>query len=67
MQQQLDNIQGAFGDDVRITTVVGFKLDSVIEAFPTSSFVYNEHYDQTNTSKSLLQALQGLARGPCSG
>jgi len=30
----------------------------VIEAMPDISFVYNEVYDSTNTSKSLLKALQ---------
>ena len=43
-----------------VTAVVGFKLDLVIEAMPDISFVYNEVYDSTNTSKSLLKALQPL-------
>jgi choline kinase len=43
---------------VRITAVVGFKLDLIIEAMSDISFVYNEIYDSTNTSKSLLKALQ---------
>jgi choline kinase len=30
----------------------------IMEAHPTASFVYNEIYDQTNTSKSLLRALR---------
>lgn len=42
----------------RITAVVGFKLDLIIEAMSDISFVYNEIYDSTNTSKSLLKALQ---------
>lgn len=45
-------------DDVAITAVVGFKLDLVIEAMPDICFVYNELYDSTNTSKSLLKALR---------
>ena len=56
MQQQLENIHAAF-DDARISIVVGYKLESIIEAFPENNFVYNEAYDQTNTSKSLLRAL----------
>ena len=44
--------------DVHVTAVVGFKLDIVIEAMPDISFVYNEVYDSTNTSKSLLKALK---------
>ena len=34
MQQQHDNIRAAFGTDVTITTVVGYKLEHIIEAFP---------------------------------
>jgi choline kinase len=30
----------------------------IMEAHPSASFVYNEVYDQTNTSKSLLKALR---------
>jgi choline kinase len=43
--------------------VVGYKSEHIIEAFPNASFVYNEQYDQTNTSKSLLRALQASATG----
>jgi choline kinase len=58
MRQQMDNIHQAFGADVQVTTVVGYKLEHIVEAFPDNSYVYNERYDQTNTSKSLLRALQ---------
>lgn len=44
--------------NTRVTAVVGFKLDLVIEEMPDISFVYNELYDRTNTSKSLLKALE---------
>ena len=63
MQQQFDNIRQAFGSDVRVTIVVGYKLEHIIEAFPQASYVYNEQYDQTNTSKSLLRALQSSKDG----
>ena len=33
MQQQIENLTRAF-DDVRIMTVVGFKLELILEAFP---------------------------------
>ena len=62
MQQQMDNLIGAF-DDVRITTVVGFKLELILEAFPDVTYVYNEAYDQTNTNRSLLKALRLSADG----
>jgi choline kinase len=58
MQQQLDNIRATFGDAVEIITVVGFKMDLVMETFPDVLYAYNQGYDQTNTSKSLLKALR---------
>ena len=58
MTQQMENVKKVFGDEARITVVVGFKLEMIMEAHPDSSFVYNEVYDQTNTSKSLLKALK---------
>jgi choline kinase len=58
MQQQMENVQTVFGDKARVSVVVGFKLEMIMEAHPTASFVYNEVYDQTNTSKSLLRALR---------
>jgi choline kinase len=57
MAQQVDNLRGVFGKDLRITVVVGFKHDLIMERFPDVLFAYNENYDQTNTSKSLLRAL----------
>lgn len=63
MRQQFDNIRQAFGSDAQVTVVVGYKLENIIEAFPEASFVYNEQYDQTNTSKSLMRALQASAPG----
>ncbi|MGL4338844.1 MAG: NTP transferase domain-containing protein [Rhodoglobus sp.] len=63
MRQQFDNIRYAFGADAQITIVVGYKLEYIIEAFPEASFVYNEQYDQTNTSKSLMRALQASTTG----
>ena len=58
LRQQLDNLVGEFGDEVRVTVVVGFKMGLVMEEAADASFVYNESYDQTNTSKSLLKALR---------
>ena len=63
MQQQFDNIHHTFGRNAKVTIVVGYKLEHIIEAFPDASFVYNEQYDQTNTSKSLLRALQASPAG----
>jgi choline kinase len=58
MRRAVNSLRTAYGDEVFVTAVVGFKLDLVIEAMPDISFVYNEVYDSTNTSKSLLKALQ---------
>ncbi|MCW2806810.1 MAG: phosphocholine cytidylyltransferase family protein [Marmoricola sp.] len=58
MRRAVNSLRSAYGDDVFVTAVVGFKLDLVIEAMPDISFVYNEVYDSTNTSKSLLKALR---------
>jgi CDP-glycerol glycerophosphotransferase len=58
MRRAVNALRTAYGTDVFVTAVVGFKLDLVIEAMPDISFVYNEVYDSTNTSKSLLKALR---------
>src|SRR3954470_3750108 len=59
LRHQLDRLRDAFGPDVRITIVVGFKMDLIMEAAAgAAAFVYNELYDQTNTCKSLLKALR---------
>lgn len=63
MQQQHENIRAAFGSDARITTVVGYRAETVIEAFPHVNYVHNERYDETNTSKSLLRALGATGKG----
>ena len=63
MKQQFDNLVSAFGGDYRAMIVVGFKLEAIIERFPAATFVYNELYDQTNTSKSLLKALRASGDG----
>ena len=62
MKQQMDNVLKAF-DDVRIMTVVGFKLELILEEFPDVAYVYNENYDRTNTNRSLLKALRQSAPG----
>lgn len=57
MQLQIENISACFNAE-NIMTVVGFKKEVVMEAFPNSLYVYNPKFDQTNTSKSLLLALK---------
>jgi choline kinase len=62
MQQQHDNIRAAFGAEARITTVVGYRAETIVEAFPHVDYVYNDRYDQTITSKSLLRVLYATGR-----
>ncbi|MGB4324526.1 MAG: NTP transferase domain-containing protein [Candidatus Nanopelagicales bacterium] len=58
MRQQIDNLTKAFASELRVMTVIGFKLELIIESFPNNLYVYNEAYDQTNTNRSLLKALK---------
>ncbi len=59
LRQQVEHIDAAFGPSARVTIVVGFKKELIMEAAADrASFVYNELYDQTNTSKSLHKALR---------
>lgn len=61
MQQQIENVSRHFdSDDINI--VVGFKKELILESFPNMTFIYNQLFDQTNTSKSLLKALKKLHR-----
>jgi len=43
-----------------IIAVVGFKKELIMEAAPELLFSYNPNYDTTNTSKSLLCALENI-------
>jgi len=62
MEQQVSKIRGTF-PDAQLYIVVGFKLEMILEAQPRALFVYNEVYDQTNTSKSLLRLLRQSGDG----
>jgi len=64
MGQQLENIEAAFGKDAEVTIVVGYRAEEIVERYgDRAKFVYNEQYDQTNTSKSLLRALRASNKG----
>lgn len=63
LQQQVDNIRAVFGNDATVTLVVGYKLEHVIDSQPDARYVYNERFDQSNTSKSLLRALRRSGPG----
>jgi len=57
MHRQLSAISKHF-DINDVSIVVGFKKDLIMERFPDVSYVYNQFFDRTNTSKSLLKALK---------
>jgi choline kinase len=59
---QLERVTAAFGEP-QTYVVVGFKLEMILEAHPEVVFVYNEAYDETNTSKSLLRAMRATNDG----
>ena len=63
MQQQIENLTRHFDAD-NINIVVGFKKDLIMESFPDITYIYNQLFDQTNTSKSLLKALKKNHREP---
>ena len=57
MERQVEILSEAFSEhDINI--VVGFKKDLVMERFPDLTYIYNQFFDSTNTSKSLLKALK---------
>lgn len=56
MERQVENLSGNFNEH-DISVVVGFKKDLIMERFPDLSYIYNQYFDATNTSKSLLKAL----------
>jgi choline kinase len=57
MKMMTDNIAHYFSTD-DLFIVVGFKKNSIMEAFPEMAYVYNPYFDQTNTAKSLILALR---------
>lgn len=57
MERQVENLSGNFNEH-DISVVVGFKKDLIMERFPDLTYIYNQFFDATNTSKSLLKALQ---------
>lgn len=57
MERQVESLSEVFSEhDINI--VVGFKKDLIMERFPDLTYIYNQFFDSTNTSKSLLKALK---------
>lgn len=63
MAHQIDSVRAVFGLEARITAVVGYKKEMIMDTFPWILFTYNDRYDTTNTSQSLLRALRASAVG----
>lgn len=59
MQHQIEGVL-KYVDFHDIYVIVGFKKELIMEAFPELIFIYNDHFDTTNTSKSLLRGLQKI-------
>ena len=57
METQIQNLSEHFNKH-DISVVVGFKKELIMEKFPDLTYIYNQYFDATNTSKSLLKALQ---------
>ncbi|MEA1896952.1 MAG: phosphocholine cytidylyltransferase family protein [Bacteroidota bacterium] len=57
MQQQVEKLISYFSVD-DISVIIGFKKDLIMESFPDLSYIYNQSFDRTNTSKSLLKGLK---------
>lgn len=62
MRQQLENI-ARLGRSHPVHIMVGFKKELIMEEFPDEIFLYNPDYSETNTSKSLMRALQRTPPG----
>ena len=63
LRRQIENLQSRWGDRARVTVVVGFRPDLVMAAEPDVRYVFNERFDRTNTSVSLLKALRAGGSG----
>jgi CDP-glycerol glycerophosphotransferase len=63
LHHQLNHLGAVFASSARIVIVVGFKPELIMQACPDMLFAYNERYDLTNTSKSLLKALRASQSG----
>jgi len=57
MGRQVEYLKQVVSTD-DILVVVGFKKDLIMEEFSELTYVFNNVYDRTNTSKSLLKAMR---------
>jgi len=59
LQRQV-NYLSKFVEVDNILVIVGYKKKLIMESFPELHYVYNNYYDTTNTSKSLLLGLKKI-------
>ena len=59
LQRQINYLSEYIGIN-NIYMIVGYKKDVIMEIFPEIFYIYNNSYDTTNTSKSLLLGLQKI-------
>lgn len=63
LAQQVDNLRAVLGQDLPITAVVGHQAELVRAGAPDLGFVHNPRYAATDTSQSLLLALERSGPG----
>tara|TARA_B100000686_G_scaffold141633_1_gene149107 strand:+ start:1095 stop:1766 length:672 start_codon:yes stop_codon:yes gene_type:complete len=56
LERQINTLS-KYTDKKNIVIVVGFKKELIKQAFPECTFIFNPNYENTNTAKSLLCAL----------
>ena len=59
LQRQVECLSEYIGIN-NIIAIVGYKKELIMESFPNLLYVYNDFYDTTNTSKSLLIGLHKI-------
>ena len=59
LQRQINYLSEYIGIN-NIYMIVGYKKEVIMEAFPELLYIYNNCYDTTNTSKSLLLGLHKI-------
>ena len=61
LQRQIAYLSEYLGMN-NIIVIVGYKKELIMESFPNLVYVYNNFYDTTNTSKSLLAGLNKIKK-----
>ena len=61
LQRQIAYLSEYLGMN-NIIVIVGYKKELIMESFPNLLYVYNDFYDTTNTSKSLLAGLNKIEK-----